>query len=99
MSGFNNIWFQRSKVALSRREQCKIYPNLVTEYLSCYLDPGVTIYCEQRFFIDEQISLTKNGGKWNSQGKKLSTCNDLAMFGTWSSVKALKYIYDQKKKG
>ena len=62
MSDFNNIWFQRSKVALSRREQWKIYPNLVTEYLSCYLDLGVTIYCEQRFFIDEQISLTKNGG-------------------------------------
>ena len=52
MSGLNNIWFQRFKVALGG----KIYPNLVTEYLQCYLDPGVTIYCEQRLFIDEQIS-------------------------------------------
>ena len=45
MSGFNNIWSQRSKVALGRLEQWKIYPNLVTEYL-----------CEQRLLIDEQIS-------------------------------------------
>ena len=56
MSGFNNIWSQCSKVALGRLEQWKIYPNLVTEYLQCYLDPGVTIYCEQRLLIDEQIS-------------------------------------------
>ena len=58
MSGLNNIWFQRFKVALGRLEQWKIYPNLVTEYLQCYLDPGVIIYCEQRLFIDKQISLT-----------------------------------------
>ena len=56
MSGLNNIWFQRFKVALGRLEQWKIYPNLVTEYLQCYLDPGVITYCEQRLFIDKQIS-------------------------------------------
>ena len=56
MSGFNNIWSQRSKVALGRLEQWKIYPNLVTEYLQRYLDPGVNIYCEERLFIDEEIS-------------------------------------------
>ena len=56
MSGLNNIRFQRFKVALGRLEQWKIYPNLVTEYLQCYLHPGVTIYCEQRLFIDKQIS-------------------------------------------
>ena len=56
MSALINIWSQRSKVALGRLEQWKIYPNLVTEYLQCYLDPGVTIYCEQRLLIDKQIS-------------------------------------------
>ena len=50
------IYSQRSKVALGRLELWKIYLNLVTEYLQCYLDPEVTIYCEQRLFIDEQIS-------------------------------------------
>ena len=82
MSGFNSIWSQRSKVALGRLEQWKIYPNLVTEYLQCYLDPGVTIYCEQRLLIDG-FHKQKNGEMKRSR-KKLSTRNDLAMFGTWS---------------
>ena len=56
MSGFNKMWSQRSKVALGRIEQRKIYPNLLTEYLQCYLDPGVTIYCQPSLFIDKQIS-------------------------------------------
>ena len=56
MSSFNNIWSQPSKVALGRLKLWKIYFNLVTEYLQCYLDPEVTIYCEQRLFKDEQIS-------------------------------------------
>lgn len=55
MSGFNNIWSLRSKIALGRLEQWKIYSNLVTEYLQCYLDPGVNIHCEQRLFLDVQI--------------------------------------------
>ena len=37
MFGFNNVWSQHSKVALGRIEQWKIYPNLDTEYLQCYL--------------------------------------------------------------
>ena len=56
MSGFNKMWSQRSKVALGRLEQRKIYPNLLTEYLQCYFDPGVTIYCQPSLFIDKQIS-------------------------------------------
>ena len=56
MSGFNNIWSQRSKVALGRLEHWKIYPNLVTEYLQCYHDLGVAIYCERRLLKDKQIS-------------------------------------------
>ena len=56
MSGFNNIWSRRSKVALDPIEQGKIYPNLVTECLQCYLHPEVIIYCEQSLFIDKQIS-------------------------------------------
>ena len=56
MSGFNNMWSQRSKVALGPLEQGEIYPNLVTEYLQCYLNPGVIIYCEERLFIDKHIS-------------------------------------------
>ena len=34
----------------------KNLPQISKQYLQCYLDPGVTIYCEQRLFIDEQIS-------------------------------------------
>ena len=34
MSGFNNIWSQRSKVALGPLELWKIYPNLVTVFSS-----------------------------------------------------------------
>ena len=30
MSGFNDMWFRRSKVDLGPFEQGKIYPNLVT---------------------------------------------------------------------
>ena len=56
MSGFNNIWSRCSKVASGPLEQGKIYPNLVTEYLQCYLNPGVIIYCEQSLFINKQIS-------------------------------------------
>ena len=41
---------------LSRFEQWKFYPNLVTEYLRCYLDSRVTIYYVQHLFIDIQIS-------------------------------------------
>ena len=56
-----NVWFsqyvfRRSKVDLGPLEQGKIYPNLVTEYLQCYLNPGVIIYCEDRLFIDKHIS-------------------------------------------
>ena len=71
MSGFNNMWSRRSKVALGPIEQGKIYPNLVTEYLQCYLNPGVIIYCEERLFIDKHISWTKKYGKWIGQGKKI----------------------------
>ena len=56
MSGFNNMWSRRSKVDLGPLEQGKIYPNLVTEYLQCYLNPWVIIYCEERLFIDKHIS-------------------------------------------
>ena len=96
MSSFNNIWSQRSKVALGRLELWKIYLNLVTEYIQCYLDPEVTIYCEQRLFIDEQISQTEKWGKWNGQGKKI--INPQWPGYVWDLVlKALKSIYDQKK--
>ena len=70
MSGFNNMWSRRSKVALGPIEQGKIYPNLVTEYLQCYLNPGVIIYCEERLFIDKHISWTKKIGKMNWSRKK-----------------------------
>ena len=79
MSGFNNIWSQRTKVALGRLEQWKIYPNLVTEYLQRYLDPGVNIYCEEHRFHKQ-----KNGGNEMVKEKRLATRDDLAMFGTWA---------------
>ena len=34
----------------------KDLPQLSNRILQYYLDPGVTIYCEQRLLIDEQIS-------------------------------------------
>ena len=70
MSGFNNMWSRPSKVALGPIEQGKIYPNLVTEYLQCYLNPGVIIYCEERLFIDKHISWTKKIGEMNWSRKK-----------------------------
>ena len=46
MSGFNKMWSQRSKVAIGRLEQRKIYPHLVTDYLLLWT----------KLFIDKQIS-------------------------------------------
>ena len=56
MSGFNNMCSRRSEVDLGPLEQGKIYPNLVTEYLQCYHNPGVIIYFKERLFIDKHIS-------------------------------------------
>ena len=96
MSGFNNIWSQRSKVALGRLEQWKIYPKLVTEYLQCYLDPEVTIFCEQRLFIDEQISLKKRIGEMKWSRKKI--INPYWPGYVWDLVlKALKSIHAQRE--
>ena len=56
--GFDNMWSQRSKVALGRLEQWKIYPNSKFSNIisQCYLDPGDTTYYEERLFLDEQVS-------------------------------------------
>ena len=52
------MWSQRSKVALGRLEQWKIYPNSKFSNIisQCYLDPGDTTNYEERLFLDEQVS-------------------------------------------
>ena len=49
MTDFDDRLSQRSKVVLRR--------HFLAWYLQCYLDPEAVIYFEQRFFIDELISL------------------------------------------
>ena len=65
MTDFHDKLSQLSKVVLRCLEEL----NLLTWYLQCYLDPEVTIYFEQWMFMEELISLTKNGVNLKDKGE------------------------------
>ena len=102
ISGFDNMWSQRSKVALGRLEQWKIYPNSKFSNIisQCYLDPGGL----WRTFVPRWTSfVNKKWGKWNGQGKKnyqpvrtwlcLGPSPKSSKINSPMRSKQLKYIY------